>query len=40
MNRQPDPVAFINAVLPFLDGLPWDEPAHQPATPQTGRAQS
>jgi pimeloyl-ACP methyl ester carboxylesterase len=34
------PAAFINAVLPFLDGLPRDEPAHQPATPQTGRAPS
>jgi len=34
------PARFIDAVLPFLDGLPRDEPTDQPATTQTGRAQS
>jgi pimeloyl-ACP methyl ester carboxylesterase len=34
------PQAFIDAVLPFLDGLPRDEPATTQAANQTGRARS
>jgi len=34
------PAGFIAAVLPFLDGLPRNEPTDQPATTQTGPAPS
>jgi pimeloyl-ACP methyl ester carboxylesterase len=34
------PAGFIDAVLPFLDGLPQDEPTDQPAMSQTERARS
>jgi len=34
------PAGFIDAVLPFLDGLPRDEPRDQPTTTQTGQTRS